>query len=654
MLRLLADVHLARYQADMDDGDAINHAMTLYRHLLRGQPDLVPEGPRQLLEQHSDRPGELFTLARLAYDRFLAGAEEDLETALGLNRRALALAGPEDDTRPQLVNGLCALLCSRYERTGSQPDLDAAIDAARSAVALGGPGLPLYLSNLGVSLRDRYFATGRLADLDESVNCASRAVRDTEYPDDQASYETMLALSLRARGEATADVRDLDRAIDLLTGVVTRTPLELREAGTRLLNLQSLLTSRYVMTRNSEDLDRIVTLAAGRVAGLGTDSPMRPGAVAGHAQALRTRYDWTGDPADLHDAVASLRAAPDADEALLADLLRRRHVRFGNVADLDAAIATLEAPREPSPAAADMLSRLSMALLDRLVVRGVAADADRAVEAARSAVAMPHLNHTDRLSYLNSLTGALSTRADLRRSAADLYEAIEVMRTVVAHTPAGHRYQAVRMGNLAHLLVKRNDRASLDEAVTLATEAAAIELRRTRTEAWWFRRWLGETHAARHRMTASRYDLEAAISAYRAATRDEAASAPNRMESAKAWLALAAGDRDWPEALDAAVAAVELLPRLAWRGLARPDKERMLRREAEQLSADAAAAALHAGHPQAAVTLVERGRTVQWSQLLDARGDLASLRAVAPELADRLSHVAAMMAEAGGAKPIHR
>lgn len=88
--------------------------------------------------------------------------------------------------------------------------------------------------------------------------------------------------------------------------------------------------------------------------------------------------------------------------------------------------------------------------------------------------------------------------------------------------------------------------------------------------------------------------------------------------------------------------AVELLPLLAWRGSSRADHERLL---AEQtgLASVAAAAAIDADDPGAAIEVLEHSRSVLWGRMLDLRTDLAGLRAADPDLADRLDAVRAAL-----------
>ena len=76
----------------------------------------------------------------------------------------------------------------------------------------------------------------------------------------------------------------------------------------------------------------------------------------------------------------------------------------------------------------------------------------------------------------------------------------------------------------------------------------------------------------------------------------------------------------------------QCLPLAVWQGLRRADQERQLL-DLSGVVADAAAVA----SPARAVELLEQGRSVLWSQLVERRTDLTVLRQARPDLADRLA-----------------
>lgn len=130
-----------------------------------------------------------------------------------------------------------------------------------------------------------------------------------------------------------------------------------------------------------------------------------------------------------------------------------------------------------------------------------------------------------------------------------------------------------------------------------------------------------------------------AIAVWQRAARLPSAAAADRIAAAISWGAQAAelGD-DWAQAMEGMATAVDLLPLLARRGLDRAQRDRLLA-DCAGLAQDAAAAALAAGRPEQAVELLERGRSVLWSQLLEQNTELDALRVAAPALAARLDQV---------------
>ena len=67
---------------------------------------------------------------------------------------------------------------TRYQATGEIADLNRALELWQEAVAAtpsGSPERPLYLSNLGIGLRERYLRTGDLADLEHALEAWERA-----------------------------------------------------------------------------------------------------------------------------------------------------------------------------------------------------------------------------------------------------------------------------------------------------------------------------------------------------------------------------------------------------------------------------------------------------------------------------------------------
>ena len=113
------------------------------------------------------------------------------------------------------------------------------------------------------------------------------------------------------------------------------------------------------------------------------------------------------------------------------------------------------------------------------------------------------------------------------------------------------------------------------------------------------------------------------------------APALTRALAARNWAEAAAGLGDAQEAADGFAAAVDLLDRVAWRGLRRGDQERQLGRFTG-LAGGAAAWAIQAGQAERAVELLEQGRGVLLAQALADRARQHDLLRDAPELAAQL------------------
>jgi hypothetical protein len=107
----------------------------------------------------------------------------------------------------------------------------------------------------------------------------------------------------------------------------------------------------------------------------------------------------------------------------------------------------------------------------------------------------------------------------------------------------------------------------------------------------------------------------------------------------------AAALMDYGHSFDAARILSETvcrLPAVAWRGSDRRSRESQLA-EVSGLASDAAACQLAAGNPEAAVEVLETGRAVLWTDMLQLRRGDARLWAERPDVASRLRDLAAAL-----------
>ena len=206
--------------------------------------------------------------------------------------------------------------------------------------------------------------------------------------------------------------------------------------------------------------------------------------------------------------------------------------------------------------------------------------------------------HTEQAGWLSNLGATLLRRFERVGDLADLDAAVEAGRAAVAATPTGHPDQAMYLSNLGDALQTRFER-------------------------------VGEP-----------VDAQTALDAWRKAAAVATAPVSARIRAGRSLGALAASQRRWPDTLDGYATAVGLLPLLVWRGVSRPSSEQLLAGWSG-LAVDAAACAIAANRPDQPLQLLERGRGVLWSQLLEIRTDLHALREAHPDLAVRLDTVRA-------------
>ena len=129
--------------------------------------------------------------------------------------------------------------------------------------------------------------------------------------------------------------------------------------------------------------------------------------------------------------------------------------------------------------------------------------------------------------------------------------------------------------------------------------------------------------------------LDDAMAAYRAAVACESASVSARLQAAKSWAQYAA-EYNHESAMGAYLAAIELLPRLAMLGSDVQARLRALTSGSDGLARDAAACAIRSRQYDKAVELLEEGRAIFWSRVLQLRMPMNHLHEVSPELENKL------------------
>jgi tetratricopeptide (TPR) repeat protein len=611
---------------------------------------------------HPERAKHLSNLGNTLLTRFKrTGTMSDLTEAIELFREAADAAPSGSGDLAAYQNNLGIALRERFARTGALDDVNDAITAGREAVAAtpaGHPDRPRRLSNLAVALLDRFVRTDALGDLDEAVTGNRAAV--TAIPAGHRTRARLLSnlgISLQTRFARTGAQPDVDEAVECLLEAVAAGPDDHLERAERLSNLGNALESRFERTGQRTDLDQAITAGRAAAAAWPAGHPRQAANLSNLGMTLRVRFERTGSERDLDESIAVGREAVAAAPADVPDrtrflsnlgwALRARFDRLGSRRDLDEAIsvgreAVAAAPAD-HPERAGLLSNLSVELQDRFSRAGSQADLDEAVAAAREAVAAAPDGHPGRAIYLSGLRNAFHARFGLDGVPADLDRAIECMREAAGITPASQPNRVGLLANLGMLMYERfqqgGARADLDEAVAAAREAVAAASADDPGRA--------NAFISLGRALRARSDLDEAADAMETAAGIESAAPTIRIYAGHEAATWSAGS-DPARAARLLDQAVRLLPRVAPRQLERGDQQVALGSFAG-LAASAAALALRdprtpeRDRAARALGLLETGRAVLLSQVLETRSDISELAVRQPALAARFSQLHDML-----------
>ncbi|GAB1818583.1 tetratricopeptide repeat protein [Herbidospora sp. RD11066] len=514
------------------------------------------------------------------------------------------------------------------------------------------------LSNLALALRFRADRSGSTDDLDDAIRAARRAV-DATRPDDgdAATYLNTCADAVHSRFERFGDPTDLDEAIGLhrrAAEVGRRHPA----AAVLRTSLGSALLSRFFLAGDPDDLDAAVANCRSAADHALEESPHFATCRANLGSALAARADWSGSNADLDAALTACRDAavhtpqnhPYRSTRLsnLASALQTRYVRHGDATDLDQAIE--RAAEAVTRAGADdpyrgmYLSNLGFMLRVRgeLGHDGAGPDLDDAVACGELAVAATPSGHNARPSRLSNAAMALLSRHELTESPDDLDRAVMMLRQARQDAHAGDPGHATYESNLA-IALHRQARNTDDVASALTHAQAALSVlpagHPLRAAAGLN---IGIVHESLFDRTGDERERDLAVRAWSAAVAESGSPAGNRVAAGRRWAELSVRTGRGQDAVTAYDAVIDLLPLLAWRGVARADRERLLAGH-RGVPGAAAAACLGIGLPGTAAAMLERSRAVLWTMSLQTRGDLDRVRAADPALASALERVGAAL-----------
>ncbi len=480
------------------------------------------------------------------------GEVAHFDEAIRLLQSAIDVAPPTWWKRPWVLTNIGSALQIRGRGTGAITDLNRAVEVLEEAVRCAPSHDPQrcgVLNNLRGALSARFDLTGDNADLDRAIDVLEEAATSTPTADpDRVGLFSTLRIALCSRFERAGDAADLNRALRVLELAANSTPTGSTDRRTLLLGVASVFYLRSTALGDLADLQRAIKIYDKYATTAPTDSD-EASECSNFAIALQTRFERTGNAADLDRAIELLELAQAATPiedpqwaagpCNVAGALMARFERNGDPADLDRAVTLFEdaltdVPTE-HPQRPMLLSNLAASLRTRFEHTGNPVDLDRAIDHQTEALDAIPQGHTSRPVFMSNLGDDLQGRYENIGDTADLNRAINLLEEAAETIPEDHPDRPMILGNLGVALESRFDRtqdvADLDRAIDMVTQST--DPTRPRHQHWArFISNLGNMLRRKYELSGDTDDLDAAIDKHSQAvqcTPDVDADKPTRL-----------------------------------------------------------------------------------------------------------------------------
>ncbi|KAG8711605.1 hypothetical protein FRC08_015697 [Ceratobasidium sp. 394] len=608
----------------------------------------------------------LESLAVSLFHRFCIARERsqvaDIDKAIAFQRRALQLAPDGHADLPRHLYNLGKFLFHRYHRLKELSNLDEAISFLDRAVpaVLDNPDRPGRLQTLSDAYLQRFNHLDDFQALEHAIKNMEFALAST--PDDQPDKPQRLKLMstlLYKRFEFSKDHEDFDRATTCQTQATLLAKSEYDSRTSWLSSLGNSHLSRFEVMGELGDLQRAILYQAQSLSLTPIGHPDRPIHLHNLGNSFRRRFERLGVLLDIDNSITYLSEAssllPDSCEDSLkcrdnlGNSYMQRFQHLQRPEDIDHAIECHETAvlRTPDDHAAKprRLESLGNSRVQRFGHSGGREDLNRAVECHSQAVVLTPCEHADKARRLDSLGSSLRQMFEhLTYRMEDINKSIASHEEVVALTPDTHADKPRRLDNLGLAYRQRFERSGDLHDVDMAIKFHEQSTMLTPDDHPDKARRLNNFSCAlacRFERLGEPPDIERALEAAKAAAISPTSSPSRRFACARLWAKLCS---HVPAAspLDAYREAMNLLPRIVWLGVALDQRQEDVHLCGD-IATEAAAAAIDTGHYDLALEWLEEGTSILWGQVLQLRTPLDDLRAVYPELASRLAHVAQLL-----------
>lgn len=475
----LREAFLLMSLIDMDQADLDSEAVSAIALLHWHRSVLLPAGSNA-----PDLQSALWLFSRL-YDVDASLVPEPPRSLIRRSKQAAVAAELQRKCEAAIA------LVSEAERVADVALLDAAIGDLRAALSgfpdQSSPIIVLWQLNLGAALRVGYRIGHREADLSAGIST----------------------------------IRDALSRSDVLPPAVVAMNMHL---------LSEMLYDRYLLLRESADLDEGIAAASTAIRTAGQDEDLaRYWNFLGLM--LHVKAERGSAIADLDDAITASSKAieyetadPDArarHRTNLSNSLRMRFEWLGQIPDLDRAVtyarSAVDLEPEENTLRALCLSNLGVILRIQFEQRARHRDLQDAVQAARRSALVCETGDPERPVILTNLGNALRLRYDVYGELADLDEAAKALAEAAELTNDYDEAQAGRLSNLSVALLSLAERTGeleyLDASVANSREASRLAIGRSYEGGVVSN--LGIALQMRYQLTRDIDDLDAAIEAAR-------------------------------------------------------------------------------------------------------------------------------------------
>ncbi|KAK0493948.1 hypothetical protein EDD18DRAFT_1355864 [Armillaria luteobubalina] len=570
-------------------------------------------------------------------------SEDDLQNAILALERSLWYTPDSDPNKPSRLSDLCHAFKHRFEFLGDSRDLDQAIQFGDVlAVWRLNPSSAIVKYSID---SDKYIFTNRKI------------------------YGWIH--SSRIIGNHAVTLADVDQDDQLFL----------------FSDLSDSYFHRFDIMGNLDDLNSAVSAAKFAISISIQGSPSKASLLNTLARYLWLWFEWLGKLNDIESAIEmgwlAFSLAPEGDElrpwALYSTALSffKRFNRLGKSDDLEESISkrrkALDSMPEDFPERYWMLSNLSFNLRYRFVLFDDPSDLDEAIVKGIDAVNAVSSKSPNRPGILNNLSICFSTRFDWNGDINDLTEPISLLQSALSNTPDGHYTkdandidEAVSAGwcavactpdgdpdkhiclhhlieSLQHCFIDHKNIDDLEESIACGKKILSLipngHLEKNHTLLH-----LGDSARLRFDHFQDPSDADTATSLYKSAALNLAGKPSDRLRAALQWAEMCI-TFNCPSALEAYKVALNVLPRVVWMGKSIAARHRQLADYGSAVN-EAAAYALQLGYTDIALEWLEMGQAIVWGQLHNLCSPVDILSDAHPDLAERLSQVAAALEKA--------